>query len=100
MYSQTIDDFYENLEEDNSIKKIKILILFDDMMTDMKSKKKNSYCYSIVFTRKKSQNFTRFYVRILFESAKNYKMKRNTLFYHENTKQKSTSKDSIESFES
>ena len=29
-YSQTIDDFFENLEEYNPIKKRKVLILFGD----------------------------------------------------------------------
>ena len=40
-YSQTIDDFNENLEGYNPIKKIQVLIVFDDMIADMESNKKN-----------------------------------------------------------
>ena len=39
-YSQTIDDVYENLEDYNLKKKKKMLIVFDDMIADMKSNKK------------------------------------------------------------
>ena len=39
-YSQTIDDVYEILEDYNSAKKTKVLIVFDDMIADMESNKK------------------------------------------------------------
>ena len=39
-YSQTIDDVYENLEDYNPTKKRRVLIVFDDMIADMKSNKK------------------------------------------------------------
>ena len=38
-YSQTIDDFYENLEDYNPTKKKRVLIVFDDMIADMESNK-------------------------------------------------------------
>ena len=41
-YSQTIDDFYENLEDYNRIKKRRVLILFDGMIVDMESNNKLS----------------------------------------------------------
>ena len=41
-YSQTYDDVYENLEDYNRAKKRRVLIVFDDMITDMESKKKLS----------------------------------------------------------
>ena len=34
-YLQTIDDVYENLEDINPAKKGKVLIVLDDMITDM-----------------------------------------------------------------
>ena len=37
--SQTTDDVYENLEEYNPTKKRRVLIVFDDMIADMESKK-------------------------------------------------------------
>ena len=39
-YSNDMDDIYKNIEEFNSIKKDKILIVFDDMIVDMLKNKK------------------------------------------------------------
>ena len=39
-YSNYMDDIYKNIEEFNPKKKRKILIVFDDMITDMLSNKK------------------------------------------------------------
>ena len=36
-YSQTIDGVYENLEDYNSTKERRVLIVFDDMLADMES---------------------------------------------------------------
>ena len=38
-YSQTIDDVYENLEDYNPTKNRRVIIVFDDMIADMESKK-------------------------------------------------------------
>ena len=38
-YSQTIDDVYKNLKDYNQTKKRRLLIVFDDMIADMESKK-------------------------------------------------------------
>ena len=38
-YSNDMNDIYENTEENNPNKKRKILIIFDDMIPDMLSKK-------------------------------------------------------------
>ena len=35
-YSKTIDNVFENLEDYNPIKKRKVLIVFDDLVADMK----------------------------------------------------------------
>ena len=40
-YSQTIDDVYVNLEDYNPTKKMRVLIVFDDMKADMESNKNN-----------------------------------------------------------
>ena len=69
----------------NQSKKRLILIVFDDMVADMEANDKvKSYHYSIVFERNKTEDFTRFYITMLFQRAKNHKIKRNALFYHEN----------------
>ena len=39
-YSQAIDDVCENLEGYNLTKKVRVLILFDDMIADMETNKK------------------------------------------------------------
>ena len=41
-YSQTVDVVYENLEDYNSAKKRRVLIVCDDLIADMKSNKKIS----------------------------------------------------------
>ena len=41
-YSQTIDDVYKNLDDYNSTKDRRVLIVFDDMIADMESNKKLS----------------------------------------------------------
>ena len=50
-YSQTIDDVYENLEDNNRTKKRKLLIVFDDMIADMESNKKLSPIVTELFSR-------------------------------------------------
>ena len=40
-YSQVIDDVYENFKNCNPTKKRRVLIVFDDMIADMESNKKN-----------------------------------------------------------
>ena len=68
-YWQTIDDVYENLEDYNSTKKRKVLIVFD-MIADIKANKKLSPISHCVFSkRNKTQHFTCFYIAVLFQSA-------------------------------
>ena len=64
-YSQTIYDICENVEDYNPTKKMRVLIVFDDMIAEMESNKK-SYSHRIAFKRKKTQYFTCFYFAILF----------------------------------
>ena len=44
-YSQTTDDVYESLEDYDPRKKRRVLIVFDDMITDMESNKKSLNCF-------------------------------------------------------
>ena len=41
-YLQTVDDVYENLEDYNPTKRRRVLIVYDDMITDVESNKKLS----------------------------------------------------------
>ena len=55
-YSQTIGDIYENLENYNSTKKRKLLILFDDIIADMESNKKYKTKCNTRFLTKENLN--------------------------------------------
>ena len=48
-YSKTIDNVYENLEDPNPTKKRKVLIVFDDMMTDIEANKKLTRIFTELF---------------------------------------------------
>ena len=48
-YSQTVDDVYENLEDYNATKKRKVLMVFDDMITDLEANKKLSFIVTEFF---------------------------------------------------
>ena len=50
-FTQTIDDVYENLEDYNPMKKRKVLIVFDDMISDMKVNKKLNPIFTQLFLR-------------------------------------------------
>ena len=48
----------------------RMLIVFDDMIADIESNKKiKSYCFRIVFKRRKPQYCNSLYIKILFQSA-------------------------------
>ena len=51
-YSNDMDDIYKNIEENNPIKKRKILIVFDDMIADMLSNKKLNPKLTELFNKK------------------------------------------------
>ena len=66
---QIIDDAYANLEDYNSTKKRKVLIVFDDMVADMEANKVMFDSRQIVLKRQKTQHFPCFYIAILFQRA-------------------------------
>ena len=52
-YKQTIDDVYENFEDYNPIKKRRVLIVFDDMISDTNSNTKLSLIVTELFLKRK-----------------------------------------------
>ena len=50
-YSQTIDDVYENMEDDNPLKNRKVLTVFNDIMANMEANKKLSPLVTKLFLR-------------------------------------------------
>ena len=57
-YSIDMDDIYKNIEEYNSNKKPKILIVFDDTITDMLINKKRNLIITELFIRGKKLIFS------------------------------------------
>ena len=55
-----MDDIYKNIEDNNSNKKQKILILFDDLITDMLSSKKLNPIATELFIRGSILNISPF----------------------------------------
>ena len=57
-YSQTIDDFSENLEDYNPTKKRRVVIVFDDMKSDMESNEKLIHTVTKLFLRGRKLNIS------------------------------------------
>ena len=55
-YSQTIDNVYENLEDCNATKKRRVLIVFNDKIVDMESKKRLNLLLTELFLRGRKLN--------------------------------------------
>ena len=68
-YLQTIDDIYGILEDYNPTKERRVLIVFDNMITDMESNKTLSPIVTELFLRERKLN-----VSIAFISQPNFKM--------------------------
>ena len=94
-YSTDKDDIYKNIEEYNSNKKQKILIVFGDMVADMLSNKKLNPIVTEFFISGRIKYFSCFYYTILFCCSEKYLAKFSTPFCYENSKQKRTSTNCI-----
>ena len=71
-YSQTIDHVHENLEDHISTKRRRVLIVFDDMIADIKSKKKLSPILIELFLRGRKLNISLVFISqstILFQNT-------------------------------
>ena len=84
-YSNAMDDVYENIDDYNSSRKRKILIIFDDMIADIMTNKKLQSIIEELFIRcKKIKYFSSIYHSILFFCPKRCKIKFKALFDYEN----------------
>ena len=93
-----MQDVYKNIEEYNLGKKRKILIVFDDMIADMINNKKLNSVVTELFIRGRKLN-----ISIVFSTQSYFKVPKDvrlnsTYFYHENSKRKITSTNSIKLF--
>ena len=75
-YSQTVDDLYENLEDDNSTRKRRVLIVFDDMIVNLKSNKKLSPVVTELFLRGRKLN-----ILLVFISQSYFKVPKTVRHY-------------------
>ena len=57
-YSSGRDDIYKNIEEYNSNKQRKMLIIFDDMIADMLSNNKSNPIVTVLFIRGRKLNIS------------------------------------------
>ena len=69
-YSNTMDDIYDNIDDYNAKRKIKVLIMFDDMINDVMTNKKYQQLVKGLFIRSRKLNISlvflsRSYFRIL-----------------------------------
>ena len=71
-FSNDRGDIYENIEEYNSNKQRKLLIVFDDLIVDMLSNKEHNPIVTELSIRDKKLNFSYFYYTVLFCCAKWY----------------------------
>ena len=79
-YSNIMDDICTNIEEYNSKKKCKILIVFDDMIADMLSNKKLNPIVTELFVRGKNLNISPVFIaQSYFVVLKNIKL--NSTYY-------------------
>ena len=69
-FSNDRGDIYENIEEYNSNKQRKLLIVFDDLIVDMLSNKEHNPIVTELSIRNKKLNFSYFYYTVLFCCAK------------------------------
>ena len=73
--SNTMDDVYQIISDYNPIMKRKNLVVFDDMIADITSNKKNF---------RKQKHFTCIYYTVLFFCFKKCRIKFDALFDYEN----------------
>ena len=73
-YSNKMDDIYKNIEEHNSNKKWKILIVFDDMTADMLSNKNLNPIVTELFIRGRKLSISLFLSQSYFAVPKNIRL--------------------------
>ena len=73
-YSNKMDDIYKNIEEHNSNKKWKILIVFDDMTADILSNKNLNPIVAELFIRGRKLSISLFLSQSYFAVPKNIRL--------------------------
>ena len=94
--SNTMDDIYENINDDNLSRKIKVLVIFDDMIVDIMSNKKFQAIIKELFIRCRKLNiFLVFITQSYFSVPKDVRLNSRHYFIMKiNNKRKITKNDS------
>ena len=82
--SNDIDDIYKNIEEDNTNKKRKILIVFVDVIADMPSNKKINSILTALFIRERKLSSLVFIMQSYFAAPKNIRLNSTNYFIIKN----------------
>ena len=85
--SRNMDDVYENIDDYNPSRKIKTLIVFDNMIADLMTNKKCQTLIKELFIRCRKLNILLGFItqsQILIFCSKRFQTKFNTLFDYEN----------------
>ena len=91
--SNTMDDVYENINDYNSNRKRKKLIVFDGMIADIMTNKRFQAIIKELFIRCRRLNISLVFItQSYFSVPKRCKSKYSTLFYHENKQQQRLTK--------
>ena len=94
-----MQDVYKNINYYNSNKENKILIVFDDMISDMINNKTLNSIVTELFIRGRKLNISLVFItQSYFKIPKDVRLNTNHFFHYENSKQKRTSANCIESF--
>ena len=71
-YSNTVDDVYENIDDYNTSRKRKILIIFDDMIVDIMTNKKFQAIIKELFIRCRKLNISLVFITQSYFSVPKY----------------------------
>ena len=86
--SNTMDDFYKNINDYNLSRRRKKLIVFDDIIADIMTNKRFQAIIKELFVRCRKLNISLvFFYSILFVCSKRCQIKYNTSLHHENKRQ-------------
>ena len=94
--SNKMDDVYENINDDNLSRKIKVLIIFDDMIVDIMSNKKfQAIIKELLIRRRRLNTSLVFITQSYFSVPKNVRLNSTHYFIMKiNNKRKITKNDS------
>ena len=94
--SNTMDDIYENINDDNLSRKIKVLIIFDDMIVDIMSNKKFQAIIKELLIRRRKLNISLVFItQSYFSVPKDVRLNSMHYFLMKiNNKRKITKNDS------